>query len=198
MTQEITKSPELESRIARLKQLFVNWIESGVEVFLELRAFEIGGEWRSVYETFEDCLRGEFPNALGILQYRHVIDAIDQHGLDKVRQFGVHACHAMTHTRFASEPEKLEEFHAVLDKAVEDNGGVPVDSEKILKIRKGVLSEPARPTREQLALRREQSLSESLKIANQRIRVLQERVRELENENEGLRKKLGKQEKKSA
>lgn len=193
---EKEKSAEYLAIVDRLSEMFRNWVEMGVDLFLELHRVELSGVWKELHPTFEAFLRHEFPNALGILQYEHVIESIELHGLDWVRRWGVHSCSATVHKRFREEPEKLEQFHRILAQEAEKTNTFP-DADRILKIRKGLLEETHPPTRAQRELEREDAASDRLQAALVKIRALEGELASAKKKIAELEARLAKPNRKS-
>lgn len=165
-------SPEYTAAVVSIRGLLARWIDSGIDLYVEIRRVELAGDWRAPgHASFTDFLAAEFPNAIGFERYENVIQAIEVHGLDFVRRVGVHACHATTVKAIAEHPERAELLRASVDEHVRVHGVAP-DRNKIRDMVVGIAPEVVRPSPETRAVTER--------------RAMQARIRELTREVERL------------
>lgn len=171
--------------VARVRELLAHWLETGLDLFLELRRIELDGIWKLPgHAGFQDFLSAEFPNTLGIERYNNVIQAIELHGEDFVRRVGVHSCHALVVRAVAENPEHAKLVRASVLHHVEQHGCAPEQAE-LRKIVRGVVGDFVRPAASTRAVG-------ALARAQEELRRLRARLREVEAECESLRKAVAK------
>lgn len=181
-----------EQAVERLRGLLSRWLEAGVDLFVEINKIEQSGIWRTpLHATFGDFLAAEFPNhALSLERYNHVVEAIAVHGIKRVRELGVEACHAMITPRLVRDQEKRQEFHASVDRYISDKKTPPPVAE-VRRIVRGIVEEPAQVASVTKQVRRDNGLAEENAQLRQELQAANRRIRELERENAALKRKLG-------
>lgn len=181
---------EYNAIVARIRELLGRWLETGVDLFLELRDVDLSGKWKLPgHATFRDFLRAEFPSALGLERYNNVVRAIELHGVDRVRQVGVFACHTLSVDAIAKSAERVELLGTTIDRYVSDHG-VPPDANTIRDMARGIAPELVRPHRSTVAALRDLRLAEELKVARARVRELERELAERDKVIAKLRKRL--------
>lgn len=178
-TVQLTK---YNSACGRVRALLNRWLESGLELFIELRKIERDGDWQAPgHATFSDFLRAEFPNAIGIDRYQNVMRAIDVHGVEFVKKIGVHAAHAASVSAIAEHPERLQLLQQCVNKHIEDRK-VPPERDEVIRMVRDIAPETAKPRGMVRALLTEQSLRETVTRLTKELREARARIRELERE----------------
>ena len=177
MTQ-ITKSG-YDGAVKKIRALLTDWFESGVDLFLELKKIDQSGIWKHPgHATFSDFLRAEFPTALGFERYQNVVNAIEVYGIERVKQVGIDACHAITVKALVENKPKRDKLLDGIDNFVKKNGCAP-DRNKIRELVAAVAPESRRPPKELLETNELGLLRQALAEAKARIRELEKEVRDL-------------------
>ncbi|HET9954149.1 MAG TPA: hypothetical protein VFQ61_06580 [Polyangiaceae bacterium] len=179
---------EYRAAVARVRELIGNWLNGGVDVFLELQKIDKKGIWRIAYSSFGDFLSREFPNALGLNRYENVIHAIAVYGEKRVRQVGVEGCHALLCAEVVKSEDKRSELEASIDRHVQVTGTPPPPRE-IRRIVRGILETPSPLAKATISLRRDSALAQEVVLLRAQLREAKKRIRELEAQ---LRKATGK------
>lgn len=172
--------------VERIRSLLTNWLESGIELFIELKKIDESGVWKHPgHATFGDFLRAEFPTALGIERYQNVINAINVYGIDWVRKVGVHACHALTVKALVDSAEKRQLVRDSVDQFIATNHCAP-DVNKVREIVLGAAPEARKPPKELLEVVELARLRTELKLAKKKIVELEHETKRLQKENKRL------------
>jgi hypothetical protein len=181
-----TSSDTYTQATERIRTLLTDWLESGIDLFLELKKIDESGVWKHPgHATFGDFLRAEFPTALGIERYQNVINAINVYGVDWVRKIGVHACHALTVKALVDDPQKRQLVRASVDQFMATNHCAP-DVNKVREIVLGAAPEARKPPKELLEVVELARLRVELKIAKKKIVELEHETKRLQKENKRL------------
>jgi hypothetical protein len=170
----------------RVRKLLANWLNSGVELFLELKKIDDAGDWRAPgHATFADFLKAEFPNAIGIERYENVIRAFEVHGIGFVRKIGVHAAHATSVSALTQDPSNIKKLHEAVDRHIEKNRVPPEVNELRRMVRDITKIHPSRGTVRDME--REEALKETILRLKNELERARTRIKELEEENTRLK-----------
>jgi hypothetical protein len=188
---QMSKS-EYETAVSKIRTLLANWLESGVDLFLELSAVEKQGVWKTP-ETpmFSDFLQREFPNAMGLNRYAHVIQAIDIYGLERVRSLGVESCHALLAPGATGDTANVQLVEASIDQFMNANHCAPSPKE-VRRIVNGVISKKAPLASSTRAVQRQGNLELENARLKAEVAALQKEVASLKREKARLEKQLSK------
>jgi hypothetical protein len=181
-----------EQAVSKIRTLLANWLESGVDLFLELRAVETQGIWKTP-ETpmFSDFLQREFPNAMGLNRYGNVIQAIEIYGVDRVRALGVESCHALLAPGATADTANVQLVEASLDQFINANHCAPSPKE-VRRIVNGVIEKKAPLAPSTRAVQRQGSLELENARLKTEVAALTKEVTALKRENARLQKQVGK------
>ncbi len=189
MSQATKQLTQYNAACARVRKLLNDWLESGLELFLELRKIEQAGDWQAPgHATFSDFLRAEFPNAIGIDRYQNVMRAIDVHGVEFVKKIGVHAAHAASVSAIAEHPERMKMLQDCVDKHIKERR-VPPERDEVIRMVRDIAPETAKPRGMVRALLTEQSLRETIARLTKELQAARARVKELEAEARAVARK---------
>lgn len=124
--KKLTNTDRYNAACARVRDLLRNWLESGIELFLELRNVEKSSIWKiGGHATFSEFLKSEFPNAIGFNHYQGVMRAIDVHGIDFVKNLGVHASLAASCKAVVEYPERVQRLQVEVERHVKEKKAPP-------------------------------------------------------------------------
>jgi len=179
----MTKSTKYKTALEQVRKLLSKWQSSGVDVFLKLREIDIEGTWKlGAHVSFQDFLKAEFPNVIGIERYNNVISMIEEYGSDFMRSVGPTVPREIMRREIIGSPERKAEVVAAVTAHIRDEGCAPGD-QKFRDIARSVAPEIRKPCREVASIRREKNdFIEIVKLRN--------RTRELEKENKSLKREI--------
>lgn len=172
-----------QSLLHDVRGLLAKWQASGVEVFLKLRAIDNEGTWKlGHHSTFQDFLKAEFPDVIGLERYNNVIRKIEEYGADFVRTVGVDIPNNMVNDAIVKNPVRKAEVIAAVEHHIREEGCAP-GKQKLSEIVRSVAPEIRRPCKEVRDIRSAQKL-------RARVKELERENAELKREIERLNKKL--------
>ena len=180
---EAANLKKYDDTVAKLREGWKDYLSSGVDFFLELQKVETDGVWKfGGHQDFREFLKREFPNTLGFDRYQNVIRAIEEWGVEFVREVGIDSAYAITPkwaTPVLTSPKKKAEVEAQVRVHIKRDGCSPGPA-KIRDILRQVAPETRRVTPERKAvLQAEKEITE--------VETLRARVKELEHENAVLK-----------
>jgi hypothetical protein len=181
---------EYQTAVERIRKHLSSWLESGIELFLELQSVENSGVWRTLHPTFGDFLTREFPNALGLNRYENVVKAIAIYGIDRAKLVGVEGCHAMLTAEVVRDERKRTELEASIDRHMLLTG-TPPPAQELRRMVRGILGTPSAVAKATAAVRRDVAAQSELERLRAELNAAQKRIRSLESE---LRKLKGQEE----
>lgn len=191
------ENEKYEAMLRDLHALWNTYLQAGVEFFLRLKQVEIEGTWKLRHETFQDFLKREFPNALGLERYEKTIQKIEEYGPDFMRKLGADVPDKVLTPKLVENPAHKAEFIDAVNYHIETEKCAP-GKQKIRDIIHSIVPETRRPCREVQAVRaeaREESEVERLRIE---VASLKRENKKLKAENRQLKRELRQHEKVAA
>jgi hypothetical protein len=183
-----------EKVLQEVRDLLAVWQSAGVDLFMRLREIDRGEEWiPGGHSSFQNFLKSEFPDVIGIERYNNVIRSIDVYGEDFVRKVGINMPVIACDPKIARDEARKAEVVAAVEYHIREEGCAPGE-QKIRKIALDVAPEIRKPCKEVKAARK--LSQEQTEIAR-----LRRQVAALKKENSELKKeirRLNKQAKKSS
>jgi hypothetical protein len=170
-----------ETEVQAIREALADWLAKGIEVVVRLRGMELDGLWRvSGCRDFSEFLNETFRSAIGIQHYRHVVNAIEHYGLERVCKFGPDGCAAVTASAIVDSPERKQQLLELCDE-FEREHGIPASAKKIRGFVYGdVAPELHPPSPEAKSLQRKSEWQQKAESLQGELREAHKRIRELE------------------
>lgn len=181
---------EYDNAVNKLRGLLADWLNAGVELFLEMRKVDESGVWKAPgHASFTDFLKAEFPAALGIERYNNVIRAIDLYGVNHVRKWGIELCHTITPDAIASNPQRINDVKKSLNNHIDEHGCAP-DRNTARDIALGIAPELRKPHRTTRKVRREETLEREFRESKADLRQQNKVAKQEKSRADKLQEKL--------
>lgn len=187
MSQDVID--QYREAVERIHALLKNFLVAGVAVYLELHKIEQSGVWKHFHIKFRDFLQAEFPQAIGLVRYRTVMNAIHIYGVERVQAVGFDCCPALVGSPLiVRDAVKRGELERQIDQYFKVNR-TPPPAQEILRMRREILNEPKPPSKEAVGRKLVSAATEIARLEVE-LAAARERILELETQNSKLQAAL--------